>query len=139
MFNIETLISKKRAKLQLYRTSASTLLGRKLIEHPLYTVDLWICMFDDACHSWTEMCLCHSTERSVSLKPLYQSPPFFHHCKGKSMTYLEMDIICSRFFLFIKYSSHPMVVFFFFNYLFFFLFFCFFYLPGISSSQKYFQ
>ena len=29
------------------------------------------------------------------------------------MTYLEMDIICSRFFLFLKYSSHPMIVFFF--------------------------
>ena len=59
--------------------------------------------------SWTEMFLCHPIEISISLKRLYQSSPFFHHCKGESMTYLEMDIICSRFFLFLKYSSHPMI------------------------------
>ena len=78
-------------------------------------------MFDDACHSWTEMLLCHSIEISISLERLYQSSPFFHHCKGKgkSMTYLEMDIICSRFFLFLKYGSHPMIAFFFFFFFFF--------------------
>ena len=27
------------------------------------------------------------------------------------MTYLEIDIICSRFFLFLKYSSHPTIAF----------------------------
>ena len=27
------------------------------------------------------------------------------------MTYLEMDIICSRFLLFLKYSPHPMIFF----------------------------
>ena len=69
-------------------------------------------MFDDACHSWPEMLLCHLIEISISLERLYQSSPFFHHCKGKSMTYLEMDIICSRFFLFLKYGSHPMIAFF---------------------------
>ena len=56
--------------------------------------------------------LCHSIEIRISLEQLFQSSPFFQHCKGKSMTYLEMDIICSRFFLFIKYSSHPMIAFF---------------------------
>ena len=85
----------------------------------------WIlvyCWFVDLhvwrCMPYTEMLLCHSIEISISLECLYQSSPFFHHCKGKSMTYLEMDIICSRFFLFLKYDSHPMIVFFFF---FFFL------------------
>ena len=29
------------------------------------------------------------------------------------MTYLEIDIICSIFFLFLKYSSHPMIAVFF--------------------------
>ena len=33
------------------------------------------------------------------------------------MTYLEMDIICSRFFLFLKYGSHPMIAGFFFFFL----------------------
>ena len=100
-----------RANLQLYRTSASTL-GRKLIKHPSYTVDLWICMLDDACHFWTEMFLCHSIEMSIFLERLYQSSPFVHHCKGKFMTNLEIVIICSRFFLFLKYSSNPMIAFF---------------------------
>ena len=44
--------------------------------------------------------------------PLNQSSPFFHHCKGKFMTSLEIDIFCSRFFLFLKYSSHLMIAFF---------------------------
>ena len=35
---------------------------------------------------------------SISLERLYQSFQFFHHCRGKSMTNLEMDIF-SRFFL----------------------------------------
>ena len=70
------------------------------------TVDFWIRIFDDACHSWTEMFLCHSIEISISLERFLQSTPFFHHCKGKSMTYLEIDIICSRFFLFL-YSIAP--------------------------------
>ena len=72
-------------------------------------------MFDDACHhghSWTEMFLCHSIKIGISLEHPYQSSPFFHHCKGKFMTNLEIDIICSRFFLFLKYSSHPMIAFF---------------------------
>ena len=60
--------------------------------------------------SWTEMFLCHPIEVSISLECLYQSSPFFHHdCKVKTMTYLEMDIICSRFVLFLKYSSHPTI------------------------------
>ena len=87
-----------RAKLKLYRTSASTL-GRELIKHPSCTVDFLICMFDDACQSWIVMLLCHSIEISISLERLFQSSPFVHHCKGKSMTYLEMGIFCSRFFL----------------------------------------
>ena len=48
---------------------------------------------------WTEMFLCHSIKISISLECLNQSSPFIYHCKGKSMTYLEIDIICSRFFL----------------------------------------
>ena len=44
-------ISCTPAKLQLNKTSASTL-GHKLIEHPSFTVDLWICMFDDESNSW---------------------------------------------------------------------------------------
>ena len=60
---------------------------------------------------WTEMFLCHSIKISISLECLNQSTPFFHHCKGKSMTYLEMDIIFSRFLLFLKYSPHPMIAF----------------------------
>ena len=103
MQNIHQLSICARA-LQLYKTSVSTS-SRELIEHPLYTVDLWICMFDNACHSWTEMFLCHSIEISISLERLYQSPPLFPCCKDKSMTYLEMDIICARFLLFLKYSS----------------------------------
>ena len=98
-------------------------LPRSLIGY-WYTVDLWICMFDDACHSWTEMLLCHSIEISISLERLYQSSPFFHHYKGKSMTYLEMNIICSRFFLFLKYCSHPMIA-----------ILSFYYSPGILSKS----
>ena len=51
---------------------------------------------------------------SISLVCLNQSSLFFHHCKGKSMTYLEMDNIFSRFLLFLKYSPHPIIAFFFF-------------------------
>ena len=69
-------------------------------------------MLDDACHSWTEMFLCHSIKISISLERLNQSSPFFHQCKGKFMTNLEIDIICSRFFLFLKHSYHPMIAFF---------------------------
>ena len=58
------------------------------------------------------MFLCHLIEISISLECLNQSSPFFHHRKGKFMTNLEIDIICSRFFLFLKYSSHPMIAFF---------------------------
>ena len=58
------------------------------------------------------MLLCHSIKISISLERLNQSSPFFHHCKGKFMTNLEIDIICSRFFLFLKYSSHLMIAFF---------------------------
>ena len=61
---------------------------------------------------WTEMFLCHPIEISISLECLYQASQFFHHCKGKSMTYLEMDIIFSTFFLFLKYGPHLMIVFF---------------------------
>ena len=68
-------------------------------------------MSDDACHSWTEMFLCHSIEISITLERLYESSPFFPYCKGKSMTCLEMDIIFSKF-LFLKYSTHPMIAFF---------------------------
>ena len=56
--------------------------------------------------------LCHSIKISISLEHLNQSSPFFLHCKGKFMTNLEIDIICSRFFLFLKYSSHPVIAFF---------------------------
>ena len=63
----------------------------KLIENLSCTVDLWICMFDDACHSLDRNVLCHSIKISISLERLNRSFPFFHHCKGKSMTYLEMD------------------------------------------------
>ena len=69
-------------------------------------------MLDNTCHCWTEMFLCHSIEISISLERLYQSFPFFLHCKGKFMTNLEIDIICSRVFLFLKYSSHPLIAFF---------------------------
>ena len=31
--------------------------------------------------------------KHISLERLYQSSPFFHHFKGKSKTYFEMDII----------------------------------------------
>ena len=58
---------------------------------------------------WTEMFLCHSIKISISLECLNQSSQFFHHCKGKSMTYLEMDIIFSRFFLFLKYNPHSVI------------------------------
>ena len=53
--------------------------------------------------------LCHSIEISIGAD--LWNACFFHQCKGKSMTYLEMDIICSKFFLFLKYSSHPMIAF----------------------------
>ena len=33
-----------------------------------YAVGLWICIFDEACHSWTEMFLCHSIKISTSLE-----------------------------------------------------------------------
>ena len=62
---------------------------------------------------WTEMFLCHSVRISISLERLNQSSPFFHRCKGKSMTYLNIDIIFSKFLFFLKYSPHPMIVFFF--------------------------
>ena len=64
---------------------------------------------------WTEMFLCNPTEISKSLECFYQSSQFMHHCKGKFMTYLEMDIIFSRFFLFLKYSppSNDCIFFFF--------------------------
>ena len=32
-------------------------------------------------------------EIRVSMEYLYQSSQFLHHCKGKSTTYLEIDII----------------------------------------------
>ena len=54
-------------------------------------------LFDDACHSWTELFLCHSIKISISLERLFQSFPFFHHCKGKFMAYLEMDLIFQDF------------------------------------------
>ena len=56
---------------------------------------------------WTEMFLCHPIDISKSLEPLCQLSQFFHHCKGKPRTYLEMGIIFSRFFLFLKYSPLP--------------------------------
>ena len=59
-----------------------------------------------------ELFLCHPIEISISLERLYQSSPFFHHCTGKFMIYFEMNIIFSRFFLFLKYSPHPMIAFF---------------------------
>ena len=55
---IHQLSRSAHAKLQLYRTSASTL-GHELTERPLYTVDFLICMFADECHSWTGMLLCY--------------------------------------------------------------------------------
>ena len=55
----------RRANLQLYKTSASTL-GRELIKHPSYNVDLWICMLEDACHSLDRNFLCHSIKISIS-------------------------------------------------------------------------
>ena len=58
---------------------------------------------------WTKMFLCHSIKISISLERLNQSSPFFHHCKGKSMTYLEIDITFSRFLLFLKYNPYPMI------------------------------
>ena len=61
---------------------------------------------------WTEIFLCHSIKISISLERLNLLSPFFHHCKVKSMTYLEIDIIYSRFFLFLKYSFHSMIAFF---------------------------
>ena len=61
----------------------------------------------------TEMILCHPIEISKSLECFYQSSQFMHHCKGKFMTYLEMAIIFSRFFLFLKYSPIPWLHFFF--------------------------
>ena len=49
------------------------------------------------------MFLCHSIEISISLERLYQFSPLFPQCKGKSITYIEMNIIFSRFLLFLKY------------------------------------
>ena len=63
--------------------------------------------------SWTEMFLMPSYLNDISLGHLSRSTPFFHLCKGKSMTYLEMEIICSRFVLFLKFSSYPMIALFF--------------------------
>ena len=91
-------------------------LRRTRVKHPC---TLLIC--GSACltmHAtvWTEMFLCHSIKIGISLERLNQSSPFFQHCKGKSMTYLEIDIICSRFFLVLKIqpSSNDCLFFFFF-------------------------
>ena len=46
-------------------------LSCELIEHLSYTDDFWICVFDNACHSWTEMFLCHSIEISIYLERLF--------------------------------------------------------------------
>ena len=94
----------RRANIQLYRILAPTL-GRELKNTP-HT--LLIC--GSACLTmyatvWTEMFLHHSIRISLSLERLNQSSPFFmffHNCKGKFMTYLKIDIICSRFFLFLN-------------------------------------
>ena len=52
----------------------------------------------------------HPIEKSISLEHLYQSSEFFHRCKGKSMYFLEMDIIFSRFFLFLKYRIYSLIL-----------------------------
>ena len=101
----------------------------KLFEHPSYTVDLWIFMFDDACHSldrnvfmpfdWNKerlnqsspfFHLCKSKSMTYLeteyLERLNQSSPFFHLCKSKSMTYLETDVIIIFFYSLGIYLSH---------------------------------
>ena len=45
---------------------------------------------------------CNPIKISISLEHLYQTSSFFYYCKDKSTTYLEIDIICSRFFLVFK-------------------------------------
>ena len=99
------------AKSQLYRRSVSTL-RHKLIKHCSL---LLIC--GSACltmHAtvWTETFLCHSIEMRISLGTSEFIIPIFQHCKGKSMTYLEMERIFIRYFLILKHSSHPMIAFF---------------------------
>ena len=58
-------------------------------------------MFDDACHSWTEMFSCHYKHNA-----LINHPHLFTNVKVNSLPWLptiEMDIIF--FFLFLKYYS----------------------------------
>ena len=59
-------------------------------------------MFDDACHSWTEMLLCHSIGISISLERLFQSSSFFHHCKCKSFVLFVCLFVCLFF-------THPVL------------------------------
>ena len=60
-------------------------------------------MFDDECSSVGQKCFCHSITISISLEFLDQSSPFCYHClKGKSMTYLEMNIIFFKISLLFK-------------------------------------
>ena len=65
---------------------------------------------------WTEMLLCYPDEISISLERLYQSPQFFHHCKGKSMTYLKNKFFF-KIFLVLKIIAPPIFFFFFFFFL----------------------
>ena len=95
---------------QLSRTthvSITTALNTGFYLLQAYWKPLVHCWFVDlhyACHSLDRMFLCHSIKISIPLELLNQSFTFFHHCKGKSMTYLEVDIIFSRFLLFLIYS-----------------------------------
>ena len=98
--------NKKTNKRQLCKTLASTW-SPKVIEHPR---SLLICGSACLMIYARNIFMPFDWNKRISRMPL--SPPFFHHCKGKSMTYLEFFF--SGFLLFLKRSHRKLFYFFFF-------------------------